>query len=88
MSEPAQVRELLEHRAANWLNGLMYYGLVSLLMLVSLWSFLGSFSEVRAIIDAPFFPQDQAPPREASAMFALGSVAMLLRGWRKRRTAQ
>lgn len=88
MSKPAPVNELLEHRAANWLNGVMYFGLVSLVMLVALWSFLGSFGEVRAIIGASPVPALEAVPRESSGLFALLAAGLILHGWRTRQRSK
>lgn len=87
MSEPAQINEPLENRAASWLNGVMYYGLVSLLTLAAVWIFLGSFSSVRSVVDARFFPQ-QAVPREASALFALTGLTALIGRSRRRGAAK
>jgi ABC-type transporter Mla MlaB component len=85
MSDASKAKEPLEDRAANWLNGVMYYGLVSVGTLVALWSFLGSFSEVKAIMAALAIPQLGDVPRVASGGFALVCVAMLLPHRRKRR---
>ena len=87
MTESAQPREPLESRAANWLNGVMWYGLSSLGTAFGLWTLFGSVWDTAAVLESLSFQRLEAiDSNRALAGLAVASpgIAALLQTWHRK----
>lgn len=87
MTESAQPREPLEHRAANWLNGVMWYGLSSLATAFGLWTLVGSVWDTAAVLESLSFQRLEAIDSNRAwtgTALAASGLGCLLQTWRRK----
>ncbi len=87
MSEASKAKEPLEDRAANWLNGVMWYGLSLLVTASGLWALVGSVWDAAAVLESLSFQRlEEIDSNRAwtGAALAASGLGCLLQTWHRK----